>query len=358
MDVLENDTAVMQRMLSLAGSLTTAAHAAFLALVILVAGAGPLAGDLSAGGLVVLVLCTPLLIGVLQTYSTIGYWVSTAVAIVENLGLRAVTPRTANAERPGLPPHSKVSDVDTDDQDPPVVMVRDLRYRYPPTRFGSAGTDVLKGVSLELRNGDFLAVVGEVGCGKSTLALLIAGLLKPSAGSVRIRRVGVPDASRDVCLVDGNDHLFSVSLADNLRMVDRSLSLRRIVQICRAVGVHDYVAELPQGYDTVVGERGMRLSSGQRQLLVLARAIAARPGAVVLDEATSCLDSAAELRAISGLREQLPGPIIMVAHRLSTAMMADRMLVLDGGVVAGAGTHSELITSSGLYRRFHELQTI
>ena len=355
-DDLEGNTAVIQRMVSLTGWLTTSAHAAFLALVIVVSGVGPLSGDLEPAGLVVLVLCTPLLIGVLQTYSTIGYWISTAVAIVESLGLRAG--QEPAGDQPAGDRRLRPTAGAGEGPEPVALATRGLRYRYPATRYGAAGCEVIRGLDLELRRREFVAVVGEVGCGKSTLSLLLAGLLPPSAGTVEVRRSAVPGAVRDVALVEGGDHLFSVSLAENLRMVDPSLTLRRMVQICRAVGVHDYVAHLPQGYDTVIGERGMRLSSGQRQLLLLARAVAARPAVLLLDEATSCLDAATEQRAFAGVRVEFDGPLLVVAHRLATAMMADRVLVLEDGVVAGAGSHGELIETSRLYRRFHELQTI
>jgi ABC-type bacteriocin/lantibiotic exporter with double-glycine peptidase domain len=233
-----------------------------------------------------------------------------------------------------------------------------VHYRYPPSRAGASVQDVLRGVCLEVGDGESLAIVGEVGSGKSTLALLVAGLLAPTSGTVQVvpRSWARPD--RPACLVDNQDFLFSRSIAENLRMVDPTLTLRGMVRICQTVGVHRHITALPQGYDSVIGERGLRLSSGQRQLLALARAVAARPTVLILDEATTCLDADAERTAIAGVRRSHAGPVILIAHRMSSVLLADRVVVLGDGKILGTGTHEELLSGSDAYRTFYQLQRI
>jgi ABC-type multidrug transport system fused ATPase/permease subunit len=122
--------------------------------------------------------------------------------------------------------------------------------------------------------------------------------------------------------------------------------------------VHRHITALPQGYDTVIGERGLRLSSGQRQLLTLARAVASRPSVLILDEATTCLDADAERMAIASVRRLHAGPVILVAHRMSSVLMADRIAVLGEGKVLGTGTHEELLNGVEAYRTLYRLQRI
>ncbi len=342
--------ASMLRATGLSAALSTVSYAAFLMVVTALVTVTSLGQGLGTSGLVVVVLSTPLVVSAFQTYSVVGYWISTAAAIVEVLDLHGTPPLVA------LEP--QVHGIAARERCQAVVAMRDVYYRYTPSRAGVAGRDVLQGVTLEVRDGEFLAIVGEVGSGKSTLALLLAGLLSCTSGTIHVTPSTGAYPDRLACLVDNQDFLFSTTIAENLRMVDPSLALRQMVRICEAVGVHRHIMALPQGYNSVVGERGLRLSSGQRQLLTLARAAAARPTVLILDEATTCLDAEAERTALAGLRRIHAGPLILIAHRMSSVLLADRTVVLGDGKVLESGTHEELLGCSEAYRAFYQLQRI
>ncbi len=343
----------IQQISSLSTALTTCATALFLTVVLVAANGTVIAGAKAPSGFVILVLCTPLLVRVLHDYSLLGYWISTAAAIVESLDLRS-TVRTS-----GQPNGSAQIEWEPELAPAlPIVRVQGLSFSYADAKNGPDRPEILRGVSFEVLPGEVVAVVGEVGGGKSTLALLLAGQLSPSNGSVIVNGRPLIGPSPATCLVDNLDMFFSGTIAGSLRMVDGSLSVRRMVDICEAVGVHQHVVTLPQGYETVIGERGLRLSSGQRQLLGIARAIVARPVVVVLDEATTSLNSEAESRAIRALRRELGCGVVLITHRFSTIAIADRAIVLCGGTVAASGDHEELLQTSDLYRQLHDSRSL
>ncbi|HEX4489921.1 MAG TPA: ABC transporter ATP-binding protein [Acidimicrobiia bacterium] len=214
--------------------------------------------------------------------------------------------------------------------------------------FAYPGSDpVITGCSFAIAPGAIVALVGATGSGKSTLCDLVAGLVAPDQGVVRIggvdgREVAPAELRGAVSLVFQESFLFADHIGDNITVgSDADLAARdRAAEIAQAA---DFIAELPGGYDTIVGERGVTLSGGQRQRVALARALVRRPRLLILDDATSAVDPTVEARILGGLRDELDMTTLVVAHRLSTIALADHVLFLRGGAIAATGTHVELL---------------
>jgi len=217
------------------------------------------------------------------------------------------------------------------------------------------GTRTLDGVDLAVAPGTKVAIVGETGSGKTTLGYLVSRLYDVTGGRVAIDGVDVRDLSfaslaRTVGLVSQETYLFHATIADNLRFAYPQASDEQIVAAAHAARIHELIDSLPDGYDTVVGERGYRFSGGEKQRIAIARTILRNPPVLVLDEATSALDSQTE-RAVQEALDQLAEgrTTIAIAHRLSTVRDADEIVVLDGGRIVERGTHDELLDAGGRY---------
>jgi len=228
------------------------------------------------------------------------------------------------------------------------VALEDVWFRY--------GEDwTLRGVDVEVPAGTRTAIVGETGSGKTTLGYLVARLYDAEQGAVRIDGVDVRELSFDaladtVGVVSQETYLFHASVRDNLRFARPDATDAEIEDAARAAQIHDLVASLPDGYDTVVGERGFRFSGGEKQRIAIARTILRNPPVLVLDEATSALDVQTERAVEEALGRLEEGrTTIIIAHRLSTVRDADQIVVLDGGAVAERGTHDELLAQGGRY---------
>ena len=217
------------------------------------------------------------------------------------------------------------------------------------------GGDVLSDVSLRVEPGRFVALVGPSGAGKSTISALIPRLYDVSAGEVRVdgfdvRRLTQASLRAAIGVVTQDPHLFHDTIANNLRYARPDATDDELVAACRAAQIHDVVAALPDGYDTLVGERGYRLSGGEKQRLAIARMLLKDPAIVILDEATSHLDAENEAAIQRALAEALAGRTsIVIAHRLSTIQAADEIVVVDAGRIVERGTHAELLAAGGLY---------
>jgi subfamily B ATP-binding cassette protein MsbA len=230
------------------------------------------------------------------------------------------------------------------------------RIRFRDVHFDYGSGPVLEGIDLEIEPGEVIAVVGRSGAGKSTLVDLLLRFHDPTRGAIEIDGVDLRDYARRsfldrVAVVTQEPFLFDVSVRENVRYGRRDATDEEVEQAARAASAHEFVEALPEGYDTPVGEFGLRLSGGQRQRLTIARAILANPAILVFDEATSALDARTEATvqaAIEALRGERT--IVLVAHRLSTIRHADRIVVLEGGRIVQMGSHERLLAAPGPYR--------
>jgi ABC transporter fused permease/ATP-binding protein len=238
------------------------------------------------------------------------------------------------------------------------VQVQGLRFAYP----SRPDQPVLDGLDLELRPGTVTALVGPSGAGKSTIAALLSRLYDPQGGRILLdgkdlRALDLDALRAEIGVVRQEPTLFATSIAENIRYGRLSASDEEVEQAARAANAHDFIRAFPEGYQTLVGERGVRLSGGQKQRVAIARALLKDPRILVLDEATSALDAESEHLVQEALERLMRGrTTLVIAHRLSTVKAADRILVLDGGRAVQEGSHAELLADEGLYRRLVERQ--
>jgi subfamily B ATP-binding cassette protein HlyB/CyaB len=237
-----------------------------------------------------------------------------------------------------------------------------LVFDHVTFRYRVDGPEVLHDVSLSVPAGEIVGIVGPSGSGKSTLAKLVQRLYVPESGRVLVDGIDLAMIDpawlrRQVGVVLQENILFNRSVRDNIALADPAMAIERVIAASQLAGAHEFVLELPEGYDTIVGERGGSLSGGQRQRIAIARALVMNPRILILDEATSALDYESERVIQQSMREIARGrTVIIIAHRLSTVRSASRIVTIERGRVVEDGTHDQLINTGGRYASLHRLQ--
>jgi len=234
------------------------------------------------------------------------------------------------------------------------IRFEDVSFSYLP------GRPVLVQLDLALDAGTTLALIGHTGSGKTTLASLVPRFYDVDSGRVLVDGVDVRDVTlaslrREVGVIPQDPFLFSTTVRENIAFGRPDMSDEEVERVARLAQAHEFVEQLPQGYETVIGERGITLSGGQRQRIAIARALAVDPRILILDDATASVDATTEAQIRAGLREVMSGrTTLIIAHRLSTIALADEIVVLDEGRIVARGTHDELLETSAVYREIHE----
>jgi subfamily B ATP-binding cassette protein MsbA len=237
------------------------------------------------------------------------------------------------------------------------IVLNNVSFRYPGSEHFA-----LKNVNLEIEEGKVTALVGHSGAGKSTLVDLIAGFWYPTEGNINIDGVSTRDLQlkslrKHLGIVSQDIVLFDDTIKENIRLGRPDATGSEIIAAAQAAYAHEFITEMPEGYDTNIGERGVKLSGGQKQRITIARAILKNPPILLLDEATSSLDMESELRIQKAMETLMTKrTTIVIAHRLSTVKRASRIIVLNRGVIVQQGTHEELLKEGGLYHELYNMQ--
>ncbi len=226
----------------------------------------------------------------------------------------------------------------------------------------STGEVALKNINLSIHQGERLAIVGPSGAGKTTFINLLPRFYDPTSGSIKLngmdlREYTLASLRRNIAIVSQDNFLFNYSIRDNIAYAQPEMPEAKVIEAAKAAYAHDFIMSMPDGYNTVIGERGVKLSGGQKQRLTIARAIAKNAPLLILDEATSALDSESEKIVQQALENLMKGRTsIVIAHRLSTVLASDRILVMQSGNIEAQGTHDELLSSCNLYAKLYALQ--
>lgn len=315
-------------------------------LMIVIGGGSIIDGRMTLGDFVLYIFLIGLLAAPIIQMASIGTQVSEAFAGLDRI-------RELLAEPTEIAQDSDKKPLDTLEG---TIEFDDVHFAY------EADEPVLRGISFTARAGTTTALVGSSGSGKSTLVSLVMAFNRPDAGHIRVDGRGLDTIPLEsyrsyLGVVLQENFLFDGTIAENIRFASPDASHEEVERVARLAHCHDFISEFTDGYNTIVGERGVKLSGGQRQRMAIARAILADPRILVLDEATSSLDSESEALIQAGLRSLRAGrTAFVIAHRLSTIRSADQILVLEAGKIVEQGRHAELMAAAGRYRELHDKQ--
>jgi ATP-binding cassette subfamily B protein len=314
------------------------------AAVVLVGGRRVIDGELSLASFIIFNLLLTMLV---QPLRMLGMWIGQAQrATASGERIFEIIDEPEDVANPAEPRDLP--------EGPGHVRFERITFGYEPQR------PVLEDVDLELEPGRTYALIGHTGAGKTTIASLIPRFYDVQAGRVTIdgadvREVTLRSLRAEIGIVSQDPFLFSATVRENIAFGAEHATDEQVEHAARLAQAHEFIAALPEGYDTVIGERGITLSGGQRQRVAIARALVVDPRILILDDATASVDATTEMKIRAGLREAARGrTTIIIAHRLSTIALADEIVVLDGGGVAARGTHETLVEQSDVYREIYE----
>lgn len=326
----------------------TTSFAQFVTVAVIVLGALRVAGgELDIADMLTFLLCVTVLVDPINRITiAVRWWQDGFAGFARVVEILDTQPEVA--DRPGAVPMPRPDGK---------ITFRDVSFRYE-----EEGAHVLDRLSFEIKAGEFVALVGPSGVGKSTLCAMIPRFYEPTAGAIEIDARDIADVTletlrRHVGVVQQDVYLFAGTIADNLRYGRPEATEAEIVAAAKAAAAHDFITALPRGYDTDIGQRGVKLSGGQKQRLTIARAFLKDPAILIFDEATSALDNESE-RAVQTSLQTLARDrtTIVIAHRLSTVRRADRLLVLSAQGIVEEGTHDQLIAGGGAYAALYDAQ--
>lgn len=237
-----------------------------------------------------------------------------------------------------------------------------IRFKNVFFKYNESEIEVLKNINITIRKNEFIALVGESGSGKSTLIDLLLGFYKPTTGEIYIddiplNKYNIYSVRKKIGIVPQNVFLFNATIRDNITMFDSKISEERLIEVAKLSYSYDFIKELPKGFDTEIGERGVMLSGGQKQRIAIARALIHNPEILILDEATSALDNESEKLLEQAIHSIIKNKtVIMIAHRLRTIYKAQKIYVIQNGKIVERGNHQELLAKNGIYKKLYELQ--